>query len=36
VELKEAWDKLIDEIAKELRLYDILDWVSDRVNKYTK
>lgn len=31
--LKEAWDKLIDDIAKGLKIYDLLDWLSEKLEK---
>lgn len=32
-ELKEAWNELLDAIAKELHLYEILDWIEAKIIK---
>jgi len=31
--LKEAWDKLIDEIAIQFRLYDLLEWLTKKLER---
>lgn len=31
--LKQAWDKLIDEIAIQFRLYDFLTWLSKKLER---
>ena len=35
-QLKQAWNEFIDEIAKMLHLYDVLDWLAERLDKVTQ
>jgi len=32
--LAKAWNELIDAIAKELHLYELLEWMSNKLNKF--
>lgn len=33
-ELEEAWSELINATGKEFRIYKLLDWLEDKLNKY--
>ena len=33
-ELKQAWNKLIYDIAKEFHLYDLLDWIKEKLERW--
>ena len=35
-ELRKVWDNLIDEIAKSLHLYQILDWLEEKLERWFK
>ncbi|PKM61652.1 MAG: hypothetical protein CVU99_02515 [Firmicutes bacterium HGW-Firmicutes-4] len=34
--LREAWNELIDAVAKELRLYELLEWLSKKLGGFKK
>lgn len=33
-QLKQAWNEFIDALAKEWHLYDLLDWLSDKLRRW--
>lgn len=33
-QLKQAWNEFVDELAKELHIYDFLDWLCDKLRRW--